>query len=227
MTRSEEIKRLEQYAKGLGADIIYRKHERGNTDGAYIVVLNTYKSQVVVFKDSRTTKKELVLNIIHELGHLLSWIYNGRQDPKELIEALQAESERKNQVIPKDKRKLIYEMEKHDTKYWDYIVTELGINISKNELKARKLLDIWIYRMYYLKGEFPSLQKIREKKEELMRKYAEKERAKSRRILQREIKRSAKADKRFTKTSKNVGKNWAYEKTKKSASGRGEAFNLP
>lgn len=215
MTRTEEIKRLEQYAKGLGADIIYRKPKRGNTDGAYIVVLNTYKSQVVVFKDSRTTKKELVLNIIHELGHLLSWIYNGRQDSKELIEALQAESERKDKPISKDKRKLIYEMEKHDTKYWDYIVTELGINIDKNELKVRKLLDIWIYRMYYLQGDFPSLERIRGKREELMRKYAEKERKKSRRVLQREVKRSTKTNKRFAKTSKNVGKNWSHEKTKK------------
>jgi intein/homing endonuclease len=155
------------------------------------------------------------MNIVHELGHLLSWIYNGRQDPKELIEALQAESERKDQTIPKDKRKLIYEMEKHDTKYWDYIVTELGINISKNELKVRKLLDIWIYRMYYLQGDFPSLERIRGKREELTRKYAEKERTESRRILQRQITRSTKTDKRLAKASKNVRKNWAHEKTKK------------
>jgi hypothetical protein len=183
MTRSEEIKRLEQYAKGLGADIIYRKPEKNNPDGAYIVVLNTYKSKIVVFKDSRTTKKDLVLSIIHELGHLLSWIYNGRKDPKELIEALQAESERKSDPIPKNKRKLIYEMEKNDTKYWDGIVTELGLNISKNELKVHKLLDIWTYRMYYLNGDFPSAEKIGRKLKELTRKYAKKERKKSRRIL--------------------------------------------
>jgi len=179
MTRSEEIKRLEQYAKGLGVNIHYRRHKRGDTDGAHITVLNSYTSEMVVFYDSRTTKTELILKMIHELGHHLSWVYRGRQDSQALIDALIAESYKKadQPPIPKPQRKLIYEMEKYDTKYWEFIITELGIKIKKNVLELERQLDIWVYRQYYLRGEFPNLKEVDVKRRQLAEKYAKKERA--------------------------------------------------
>lgn len=179
MRRSEEIKRLEQYAKGLGVNIHYRRYKRGSTDGAHIVVLNSYTSEMVVFYNSRTTKLELIFKIIHELGHHLSWIYRGRQDSKDLIEALIAETYREpgHPPIPKNQRKLIYEMEKYDTKYWEYVITELGIKIRKDLLDLEKYLDVWVYKQYYIKGEFPTSKEINFKREQLTEKYAKKERA--------------------------------------------------
>lgn len=178
MRRSEEIKRLEQYAKGLGVNIHYRRHKRGDSDGAHITVLNSYTSEMVVFYNSRTTKKDIVLKLIHELGHHLSWVYRGRQDSVALMDALVVEADRhpEDPPIPKAKRKLIYEMEKQDTKYWEFIVTELGINIKKDELELERQLDIWIYKQYYLHGETPSLGEIRAKRRELVDRNAKKER---------------------------------------------------
>lgn len=177
MRRSEEIKRLEQYAKGLGVNIHYRKHKRGDQDGAHITVLNSYTSEMVVFYNSRTSKKDIIMKLIHELGHHLSWVYRGRQDSLALMDALHVESSRQPEdpPIPKSKRKLIYEMEKEDTKYWEYIVTELGINIKKEELEVERQLDIWIYKQYYLNGDAPTIKEIQNKRKELVHKYAKKE----------------------------------------------------
>ena len=50
-------------------------------------------------------------------------------------------------------------MEKYDTKYWEYVITELGIKIKKDILEIEKSLDIWVYKQYYIKGEFPSSKK--------------------------------------------------------------------
>ena len=180
MTRSEEIRRLEQYAKGLGIIVRYERHKRGNKSAAQITVLDRHTSEMVIFYDSRTTKTDIVLRIIHELGHQLSWVYRGRNDPQSLIDALSAESLRKpgDPPIPKHQRKLIYEMEKHDTQYWDNIITELGINLKEEIVKIEKELDIWIYRHYYLKGGVPTLAQIRKKYDQLARKYAKKKRKK-------------------------------------------------
>jgi len=179
MRRSEEIKRLEQYAKGLGVNIHYRKYPKGGTDGAHITILNSYTSEMVVYYNSRTSKKDIVLKLIHELGHHLSWVYRGRQDSTALMDALVVEADRhpEDPPIPKAKRKLIYEMEKADTQYWEFIVTELGIKLPKEELELERQLDIWIYKQYYLKGDIPSVFEIKVKRQELVDKYAKKERA--------------------------------------------------
>ncbi|MFN9914261.1 MAG: hypothetical protein ACK53L_16855, partial [Pirellulaceae bacterium] len=75
--------------------------------------------------------------------------------------------------ISKEKRKLIYEMEKEDSTYRDYVAHEVHIKIPKQKLELDKQLDIWIYHYYYKHGNYPTYQQVSNKKKKLLKKLRE------------------------------------------------------
>lgn len=155
--RDQEIKRLEQYAKGLGLRVEYKVGKRGSGVGAEIVYHDGVASHITLYTYSRISKKRLILNFLHELGHHLSWIYKNRKDNTMLLEALYADAMlKKGEQLPKHQRKLIYLMEKEDAEYRNNIAHEVGITLPENTLKVDIALDIWIYKYYYLYGKYPS-----------------------------------------------------------------------
>lgn len=160
--RDQEIKRLEQYAKGLGLKVEYRPARRGYNVGAEIVSIEGVSTQVILYTHSRMSKTMLVLNFLHELGHHLSWIYKNRKDDPALLEALYAEGNRKpnDPPIPKAQRKLIYLMEKEDAEYRHFVALEVGIKISEKRQALDKAIDLYGYHYYYAHGEHPTQKQV-------------------------------------------------------------------
>lgn len=160
--RQEEIKRLEQYAKGLGVKVSYRKQKKNDPQAAWVVD----GSEIILYTSNRQSATKLILNFCHELSHHKSWIKCGRIGDLKTNHALilDDERERGDPPLPKSKRKLIYETEKNDALLWDEIIAEVGIKITKKRVELEREMDVWMYEYYYKKGEYPTGKQVREKK---------------------------------------------------------------
>jgi hypothetical protein len=166
MIRDQEIKRLEQYSAGLGLPVRRRKYD-GDGTGAKVVIAPDGNPEYMLMNIwPGKSKTQIILDLLHEIGHQLGYIYNGRQDPPELIAALQADKPTKKQ------RKLIYEMEKRDAQYRVFAYQETNVKIPKEKLMADIDLDVWFYRQWYLTGKACTARELSAKRDELRRKYA-------------------------------------------------------
>lgn len=172
--RDNEIKKLENYAKGLGLRVEYRNHRPGDP-GAALISVDGISEKIVMYIWPRKPKSQIVLDFLHELAHHMGFVYKGRRDDPALLNALIEEGDRKpkDPPIEKAKRKLIYECEKSDATYRSMIAHEVGITIPEHKLKMDIELDIWVYRYYYLTGNLPTADKFRDKKKLIKRKYYE------------------------------------------------------
>ena len=159
MIRDEEIKRLISYAEGLGTKVSFRQYKSSANAAAEWYVDG---SQIIVYTWLNQSKTQLVLSLIHELGHHLHWIKANRKPDKELIEALQLE-ESSDEVIDKKYRKLIYQDEVEGTQYWSEIVKLVDIKINPVIIEAHKKLDVFLYYHYYIEGSFPT-QRVKQQK---------------------------------------------------------------
>lgn len=173
--RDEEIKKLENYAKGLGLKVEYKQHHKGDP-GAALISSNGVSERIEMYLWPRKSKTQIVLDFLHELAHHMGFVYRGRVDDPALLEALIEESERQpnDPRIPIAKRKLIYDCEKSDSQYRLMIAREVGIKISEEKIKYDIELDIWVYRHYWKHGDLPTRYQTRTKKRQLKEKYASK-----------------------------------------------------
>lgn len=169
--RDQEIQKLQSYAEGLGLQVQWRKHRRGDPGAAWI----TDGSVLIMYTWPGKSKKRIVLDFLHELAHHMAWVYNNRQEDSATDEALDKESSRKPGDPPIDKtyRKLIYVAERDDAEYRNAIAHEVGIKLDKKVLELDKKLDIAIYLYYYRTGEMPTQSFIERKKNKLKKEVYE------------------------------------------------------
>ena len=170
MIRDREIFRLEKYAQGLGIKIIYKTYKQGDPGAT----MTTDGKVLTMYLWSGISKKRIILNLLHEIGHCKSFIHNNRKTKAKDDAALYAEACRKpgDPPLPKRLRKLIYECEKFDATYRTQIWHEVGIKMDETVLKIDIELDNWIYLVYYETGTTPTMKAIKLKEQELKEKYA-------------------------------------------------------
>ena len=167
MIRDEEIKRLEMYSESLGLPVVWKQYvPYSKSHGAAVIIENDVPVRLEMVTWKRKSKTQIVLDFIHELAHHMSWIYKGRKDSPELLEAMYATNPNKNQ------RKLVYEMEKEDSNYRLLIYRELGIKIEEWKLLLDIAVDIWYYKHWWLTGKQPSIKQTRKTKRGMKVNYA-------------------------------------------------------
>lgn len=166
----QDLNRLIKYGQGLGLKISIKPYVRGSGDAGYWY---TDGSEVTLFQWPRQSTTSLVLICLHELAHHLSYRYAGDQLNKKYLEALDADYKRNpdDKPIKKSLRKAIYLKELNDTKFQDAIAFETGLRIPKWKIDAEKELDIWIYHVYYITGQYPNKTEKMLKRKELIKKY--------------------------------------------------------
>ena len=162
--RDREIDRLKRYANGLGVSVnlIYKDSHKDSGDWT------TDGTQIRVFVVKNTTKTDIILTLIHELGHHLWFIHEKERAPDlKFEEALSYPGDN----IPKKHRKKILEIEQQGVEYWDVIVKDVNIKIPKFKIDMSAEFDVWQYEVYYETGEFPDNDQKRAKHKELLAKY--------------------------------------------------------
>ena len=159
--RDEELKRVEKYAQGLGIKISYKKYKRGGDQAAWTVD----GSEIELFLRNSDSKTQIILDLIHELGHHMHWIYNNRKIPIKLDIALGRENPTKKQ------RQEIYKDEINGAQYHLVIFKELGLKIPEWKVELERDLQLWIYKKFYVTGKWPTKKERLLVKKELTFKY--------------------------------------------------------
>jgi hypothetical protein len=172
MIRDDEIQRLIRYAEGLGVKVKFLKKVRGSDAAAWVVD----GSEILIYTNSRTSKIDIVLSLVHEIGHHVWFIHEKNRKPDlKFEEALERqnlyECDLSGTPAPKKQRKKILDAEIAGTQWWDIIYKDTNLSFSKWKLEANKEFDIYVYTEYYLTGHFPSKKLGREKYKEILRKY--------------------------------------------------------
>lgn len=149
--QDEDIKKLKHYAKAHGLKVNFKKKNGGGFGAEYVA-----DDYITIFVGSRTTKIDIILCLLHELGHHLDYIIRG-DDSRATSEALNLLHNKTTKIITKAQRKLIYEAEKPGIMLMPYFVNYLNLNIDKKRVQLQKLIDINVYRVYMQTGRFPNV----------------------------------------------------------------------
>lgn len=166
MRRDKEIKQLVLYAKGLGLKVTIYNRKNANCQAMW----SLDGKSIDIFAPPKTSKTDIILSIVHELGHHLEFVHDQeRQLPKKLIRAWERVSD--NNELTDHERKLIYEDEVAGTKFWDVIITELDIRLPKWKIEAQKEMDLWVYKVYMKTGYFPPRSQSVKKLKEIRKKW--------------------------------------------------------
>lgn len=162
MVRDEEITRLIRYAQGLNTSVKIKKiKENGNAAAEW----TTDGSLITVYAEPDTSKIQIVLCLIHELGHHMVHIHdNDRKVDEKLEEAV-------DEDIKKSHRRRVYNWELKGAEWWEKIYRETDCKFNINKLFLEKEFDLWQYEVYYETGEFPSVKEKKKKARELKIKY--------------------------------------------------------
>lgn len=165
----DDLNKLIKYAQGLGLRVVIRDYD-GSGDGAG---WTTDGTEITLFRWKNQTITRMILNLLHELGHHLAWVYADRITNPKVDNALAAEDSRKkgDPFIPKRKRKIIYEEERFDAQYREVIAKEVGLRVPLWKIKADIDIDIWGYRVYYETGKHPTAKDMNTLYKELKARY--------------------------------------------------------
>lgn len=167
--RDKELYRLIKYAQGLGVKVTLKviPPNSNNHDAA---TWSTDGSEIEVFYSEQTSKTIIILNLVHELGHHLWFIYKKKRTPDLKFDEAIEISNRETQA-PKKIRKKILQVEREGIKYWDTIVIDTDIKIPRWKIEKTKEFDIWQYELYHETGKFPTYKERKNKKIELNLKH--------------------------------------------------------
>lgn len=154
--RDEEIQRLIHYAKSLGIKIVFYQKGSATTSAGW----NIDESLIMVYASKNKSKTEIILDLIHELGHVLWHIHQKDRLPDtKFEEALMVQNLYEiDTVKPTSKklRKRILDVEIAGTQWWEVIYKDVNLKIPIWKISVAKEFDMWAYQCYYENGHFPN-----------------------------------------------------------------------
>lgn len=171
MLKDKEVRRVIRYANSLGLKVRFKKEGAGRVGAEYV----QEDKRITVYTIPAYNRTDIVLMLLHEIGHHLDFIHRNKRDSKRLGVALERENNRKpgDPPIPRTYRQFIYNCEYAGTEYMPTIAKELDLKIPIWKVLAEQRLDRWIYLRYVSSGDLPSLDEIIMKRREYRRFYRE------------------------------------------------------
>lgn len=161
----KEFERLIKYTQGLGVKVSFVDDASIDMSAAW----TTDGSEIEIFNRKRKGPLLLCLEIIHELAHHLTWVHNGRGGDLNTNRILAKEMAGK--TLTKKQRKVIFDMEAHDSQFQKIIHKEINSKIPIKRLEREIALDLWIYEYFYKKGIWPKIKDRKQKIKELRKIY--------------------------------------------------------
>jgi len=163
MIRDEELNRLIKYAQGLGTIVRFKPYVPSSAISAECTTDGT---EITIYTDSKMTKTDKILLLIHEISHLKSFIANDREIDPKIDEALD------NKEQSKRHRKRILDMEIKDSSHWETIYRDTNCQFNINKLHMQRDMDIWLYQFSYDEDRNATGEEKKQKRKELRKKYA-------------------------------------------------------
>jgi hypothetical protein len=150
MIRDEEIKRLVAYANGMGIKVNLSSSINNNCAAEWVMD----GSEITVYLNRHRSKIQIVMSLIHELGHHISFIHDENKIVNERVGKLY---QKLDADLTKKERLEILKHEEMGIRWWNTIVKEVNIRIPRAKLEAQKRYDLWQYEYFAEKGEFPTI----------------------------------------------------------------------
>jgi hypothetical protein len=150
--KDRDIYKLKMYANELGLKVYTKKYTRHTGQAEYIE-----GSCITLFLSKRSTKTEIILSLLHELGHHLDWLKNKKKDAdldKALDLLANGSMTGDRSDIPKKYRKKILQVERSGVKYMSVIHSRLGLQIPLRIVKQQEKMDLADYEFLYHQGRF-------------------------------------------------------------------------
>lgn len=169
-TRDTEISRLIKYAEGLGLKTIFKKLKDGGAAAEW--TLDGQEMTIYTWKNQ--SKLELILAMVHELGHHVWFVKErNRVQDKKFEAAIDAAdlAEEDGTETPENKRRKILNVELAGMAHWEDIYRDVNLSFPLKRLYLERDVDTFMYRYYYEYGEFPTQTEKRKKFKELRKKY--------------------------------------------------------
>lgn len=161
----KDIERLVQYGKSLGFETKFVKIKEYNGDAGYF---NWYPpNDIEILIDKKSTSTEILLVLLHELGHARDFIALGRPKKDKLPRVLGIEHD----GMSRRRREELYALESRAINNMFDIWQELGLKLPLWRLRAEQEFDRWMYMTFLKTGTFPSRELIKAKHQGLVRKY--------------------------------------------------------
>lgn len=162
--RQREMERLIRYAQGMSAKVQIRPY-RSKADGLAAWDLFTDNSvTITIYRKKGMSDLEIVLSMIHELGHHRDFIALNRRDIGEPDAG---------RGLTKEQRKQVYDYELRGMRYWKQIYHDTDCRFPIWRLFQQMELDIAAYHHYYLHGKDWTKREARKLAKEIRQKHRE------------------------------------------------------
>lgn len=175
MIRDDEINRLVSYAKGLGVKVTIYQKSNAIDSGQWLLD----GTEIMIYSGKRKSKTDIILDLIHELGHQLHFIHEKDRLPdikfEEAITRQNLFEEDLDTPTPKHLRKKILDVELAGTTWWEVIYKDTNMKFPIWKLHMARDFDIWSYEFFHKNGSFPQRKDRQLKSKELLLKYKNKE----------------------------------------------------
>lgn len=156
-----ELRRVEQYGKGLGIKTTYKEWKSGDPEADWVLD----GTEITVYKRKGMSTTQIILDLVHEHAHHFTWIKANRTVPIKLDTALGRENPTKKQ------RKAILDDEKKAASFHEELYQILGLKIPLYKIQVERDLAIFGYKYWYQNNEWPNRKQKRGHKKELVKKY--------------------------------------------------------
>lgn len=159
--KDEDIRKLKEYAFRVGISVrILKYYRKANCLGYY-----SQGSHIVVFKASNTYKIDIIMTLLHEIGHHLDWLETKRGG-KEFEKAYGFTTGKPAKVKNIEERrkysKIILDSEKAAISYMPAIAKSLNLSISQERIRKQQKIDLFHYIVLHKRGKFPSSKEVRD-----------------------------------------------------------------
>ena len=152
--RDDDIKKLRAYAKKHGAKVRRIKSKKGAGSAEWDLDTQLINLYITPF----TSKTNIILDLLHELGHQMDWIAKKRKVSKEVLAAFnklcQGNMYGERPDLTQKQRDLIHRDEAAGIYYMHKIWAECGLSLPQWKVKRQQYLDLLDYKELAMKGKF-------------------------------------------------------------------------
>ena len=157
-----ELGKLVGWAKGHGISVYF--HD-GKDGGGWTL------DGLEIYIHAKTPLAQYLI-LLHECSHHRQFIQDGMKVPFYIEKAYNKEFNLKaDKVLDKKYRKIIYEAEKRDSRHQLDIHYETRSTVPVELVKMEIEHDLWVYKVYWKTGNFPSMKESKEMRKSLTKKW--------------------------------------------------------
>jgi hypothetical protein len=163
-SRDRDLKKLKGYIISRGLDLKVRPYSILTGEAEYVE-----GESITLFTNNRTNKTEVILSLLHELGHHADYKENPSTPEQNtaLIELNKGTMSGKRPDLTKEHRKIILQIETAGISYMSRIHQELELELPLWRVKYQEHIDLYHYKTLYTLGRFPTRQEVRELQHQL------------------------------------------------------------